>query len=259
MLSASPVALPPMRRAVLGKIGGWCEAVLACFFPNVCHLCLSERATASEGYVGAGCRQSVRFIHEPFCERCGLPFEGAIEQEFECSNCREMSLHFESARAVVAATGPALEIIHRYKYQRAVWFERYLGPLLTEHAVPQLKPGDWDLIVPVPLHRQKRREREFNQAERLACYLGKASGLPVHKHLLERIQPTRTQTQLSRAERMQNVQSAFRFCPRQQLAGERIILVDDVLTTGATTSACAKLLRRNGSGKVIVWTVARGL
>jgi len=113
--------------------------------------------------------------------------------------------------------------------------------------------------VPVPLHPAKRREREFNQAERLAVRLGAATKIPVRARLLKRVVPTRTQTLLTRQERAANVRNAFALRAGRQLDGERIVLLDDVFTTGATTSACAKVLRAAGAGEVCVWTVARGI
>jgi ComF family protein len=170
-----------------------------------------------------------------------------------------MELHFRSARAAVAAQGVALDVIHRYKYHRALWFEPFLADLLVRAAGPVLAAGDWNLIVPVPLHPLKKREREFNQAERLAVRLGRATGLRTDARLLRRVRPTQTQTLLSRRERTKNVHHAFRLRRGRQLDGERVVLVDDVLTTGATTSACARILRQAGAGDVCVWTVARGL
>ena len=138
------------------------------FLPEICRLCESERATARDGYVGAHCWSQVRFIKPPFCERCGLPFAGEITTPFECANCREMELHFSSARSAVVARGVVLEAIHRFKYRRQLWFENFLAGLFLREAVPALRGQDWDLIVPVPLHSLKQREREFNQAGRLA-------------------------------------------------------------------------------------------
>lgn len=235
-------------------------AALAMVYPEVCQICGEERAAASDGFVCAGCWRQVRFIRAPFCERCGLPFEGEITTTFECANCREMVLHFSSARSAVAARGPVLEAIHRYKYQRALWFEAFLGDLLIREAACELRSGKWHYLVPVPLHPLKEREREFNQAARLAVMLSRATRIPVNTRLLRRIAPTQTQTLLSRDERAANVRKAFApRDPRQRLAGERIVVLDDVFTTGATTSACAKVLRSMGAGDVCVWTVARGL
>jgi ComF family protein len=170
-----------------------------------------------------------------------------------------MEWSFQSARSAVVARDPVLEVIHRYKYQRAFWFEPFLAELLICAATPALGAQRPSMIVPVPLHPAKQREREFNQAERLARQLGAATQIPVNKRLLQRVLPTRTQTQLSRPERLANVRNAFAMRKGQRLNGERVVLVDDVFTTGATTSACAGVLTAAGAGDVCVWTVARGI
>ncbi len=248
-----------MPATPLSSLKCWLDAGLSFFYPEVCQVCGDARAKADEGFICAGCQAGVRFIRPPFCERCGLPYEGDITTAFECGNCREMELHFRHARSAVAATGLALEIIHRYKYQQALWFEPFLAGLLVRAAGPILRSESWDLIVPVPLHPLKKREREFNQADRLARCLGRATGLPVDARLLRRVEFTRTQTLLTRPERAANVRRAFAFAPGRRLEGERIVLLDDVLTTGATTSACAHVLHNAGAGEICVWTVARGL
>lgn len=235
------------------------EAGLAWFYPRVCQLCANEMASPQDGFVGANCRKHLQFIEPPFCGRCGLPFPGDISGTFECANCRDMELHFSTARSVIAAKGIALDVIHRFKYQRALWFEPFLTDLLIQAAGPILQTPPWDCVVPVPLHPLKQREREFNQAERLARPLAQALGISLRMDLLRRIVPTRTQTLLSRKQRAENVRRAFAARNNAKLNGERIILVDDVLTTGATTSACARVLRKIGAGEVCVWTVARGL
>jgi len=248
-----------MRSELLSRLKCWLDAGLGFFYPEVCQYCGEERATAAEGFIGAQCWQNIKFITPPFCERCGLPFEGAVTTPFECGNCREMGLQFSRARSAVAARGMVLEIIHRYKYQRALWFEPFLADLLVRVAAPSLRQERWDLIVPVPLHRVKKSEREFNQAERLARHLSVAAQVPMDRRLLRRVSPTRTQTRLSRAERTANVRQAFALDRGRSLKGRRVVLLDDVLTTGATTSACARVLRAGGAEEVCVWTLARGL
>lgn len=237
----------------------WCEPLLGLFYPNVCQLCQKEPATKAEGYVGESCREDVKFIREPMCDRCGLPFDGAITQHFECSNCKELDLTFKWARSSVAAKGTVLEVIHRYKYKRELWFEPYLAQLWLQGAQETLAGEAFDALVPVPLHPHKQREREFNQAERIVHAVAEEAGLPTRVDLLERVIPTRTQTKLDRKERAANVKKAFLVRKGLNIKGQRILLVDDVLTTGATTSACAKALLDGGAGEVCVWTVARGL
>jgi len=168
-----------------------------------------------------------------------------------------MTLHFRSARSAVVADGLMLDVIHRYKYNRALWFEPFLAGLLISRAAPELAAERWDFIVPVPLYPVKQREREFNQAERLAARLGRAAKIPVNARLLRRVKPTVTQTTLTREQRAANVREAFAFCGGKKLNGEKIVLLDDVLTTGATTNACARALRKAGAGDICVWTAAR--
>jgi competence protein ComFC len=235
------------------------NTTLGFFYPEVCALCKTEPATADEGFVGAECCRQVRFIRPPFCGRCGLPFDGDLTAPFECSNCRELKLYFSSARSAAVARTVVLEAIHHFKYSRALWFENFLAGLLIAEAAPVLRGQKGSFIVPVPLHPLKKREREFNQAAVLAARLGRATAIPVNEKILARVKPTETQTHLRREERSANMRGAFAVRDGVKLNGERIILVDDVFTTGATTNECARALRAAGAGDVCVWTVARGL
>jgi competence protein ComFC len=238
----------------------YCEAAMGFFYAEVCQACQRRRATASQGYVCAHCRATIRFITPPFCKRCGAIFDGALTGSFECGNCRDTEWHFSSARAAVPARDVVLEIIHAYKYNQALWVEPFLTELLVQIATPVIQAEGWDLIVPIPLHPRRQAEREFNQAERLAAALSSASTVPWARPVLARILDTRTQTRLSRQERAKNVRRAFVLRAKPAaIAGRRIVLVDDVLTTGATANAAARVLRRHGAAEVCVWTLARGL
>jgi len=247
--------------ASAAPVKSWLNTGLGFFYPEICQLCENERATAKDGFVGPECWRQVRFIRPPFCGRCGLPFQGDLTTTFECANCREMELHFRSARSAVVAKTVVLEAIHRFKYQSALWFGNFLADLLIREAAPVLRSRDWKFIVPVPLHSLKQREREFNQAEILARHLSDATNIPLNTTLLRRVTSTRTQTRLTRQQREENMRRAFAMRDGRKLSGEKIVLVDDVFTTGATTSACAKALSAAGAGagEVCVWTVARGL
>jgi len=240
-------------------IQNWLNVGLGFLYPEICQICGEQHATARGGFVCRQCWTQVRFIRPPFCERCGLPYPGDLTAPFECANCREMKLHFCSARSAVVARGIVREAIHRYKYQRALWFEPFLADLLVREAKPVLLGVPWNFIVPVPLHSLKEREREFNQAERLAAHLSEAVNIPLNTQILRRVTPTATQTQLTREQRAANMRGAFAVRAGSSLKGARIVLVDDVFTTGATTNACARALRSAGAAEVCVWTVARGL
>jgi len=229
-------------------------------YPPVCQLCQKHRAEVRDGFVCRQCWSHVRFIRPPFCDRCGLPFEGDLTTSFVCTNCHELEFHFSSARSAVVAKGVVLEAIHRFKYSRALWFENFLADLLVREAAPVLRAGEaWNCIVPVPLHPLKLREREFNQAALLAAHLARATKIPLNEKILRRVNPTATQTLLTRDQRAANMKNAFTVRKGTRLAGKRIVLVDDVLTTGATTNACAQALQVAGAAEICVWTVARGL
>jgi ComF family protein len=237
----------------------WLESGLALVYPEVCQLCKAEPATPAEGFVGRQCWSRVRFIRPPFCERCGLPYEGELPTPFVCANCHDVKLHFTSARSAVAAKGVVLEAIHQFKYARALWFENFLAGLLVREAAPVLRGQGWDCLIPVPLHPLKEREREFNQSALMARRLGQAVNIPCQERILLRTTPTATQTHLNREDRAGNMKKAFAVRPGASLAGRRVVLVDDVFTTGATTNDCARALRAAGAAEVCVWTVARGL
>ncbi|MBL9171949.1 MAG: ComF family protein [Verrucomicrobiales bacterium] len=238
---------------------GLLELGLGLVYPNRCQICHNEPSSAALGFVGDRCRRSLRAIEWPFCSRCGLPHSTATTREFTCSNCEGLSLAFESARAAVVAEGVALEVIHRFKYDRALWFRPLLADLLVTAALPALAGGGWTAVVPVPLHPVRQREREYNQAELLALPLARALGIPVRRDLVRRTTATRTQTHLSRSERSRNVSRAFQPARHAHMDGDSIIVLDDILTTGATTNAVAGALKRCGAGRICVWSVARAI
>ncbi len=124
------------------------DAALNFIYPPVCQLCSEERAGAAEGYVGSECWSEVRFITAPFCERCGLPYEGHITHQFRCANCAEVEFGFRYARSAVVANALILEVIHRYKYKRAVWFEPFLADLLVRQAAPALAGENGTSLCP---------------------------------------------------------------------------------------------------------------
>lgn len=233
------------------------EGALGLLYPAWCQACDSRHAMPSEGYLCSDCQRKVRFVAPPFCRRCGLPFPGAITDSFDCENCRDILLHFEFARAASVANPFLMDLIHRYKYRDAQWLEPYLAAMIIRQAAPFLLQTEWDLIVPVPLHPVRQRERGFNQAERLAGPLARFTGIPLNNRLLRRIRRTDTQTALSREGRAANVRNAFQTLSDTRLDGLACVVFDDVLTTGATTNAVAKVLKNSGAARVCVWSLAR--
>jgi competence protein ComFC len=227
------------------------DHALRAVFPHVCEFCGVRAAGPAESFICSECREAsdaVKWVEPPFCHKCGLWYAGAITTEFRCANCAELTLHFEHARSATQFAGLVKEVIHRFKYGRNE---------LIERALPELQERPVDLVVPIPLHKRKRHYRGFNQAERLGSRLARALNVPMNAELLRRVRDTDPQAGLDRDDRAANVKNAFEFVGAP-LAGERVLLIDDVLTTGLTASACAFELVENGAGSIRVWTLARG-
>ncbi|MDB4459211.1 ComF family protein [bacterium] len=236
---------------------------LSFIYPEICQLCEAQPAGPKEGYVCHPCREragGIRFIVPPFCDRCGLPFEGDITGDFECANCHDLKLHFLKSRSSVRTSNMILDVIHRYKYQRHLWFESLLVDLLEQVVRQQFDLSCIDLITPIPLHKTKKHKRGFNQAERLGKKLAKRLNVPFLPRTLERIRPTETQTRLTRKMRIQNVLNAFGpGIQINQVKNLRVLLIDDIMTTGATASACAKILKKHKASCITVTTISRGV
>jgi ComF family protein len=194
----------------------------------------------------------------PRCAVCSQPYGGLITGVFRCINCGDRELSFDFATAAYRSRGVVRDLIHHFKYRRQMHLRHLLARMLCEgFRDERLANAPPDLIVPVPLHPTRKREREFNQAEVLANLAGTRLGLPV-SDCLRRRRYTFTQTNFHREERFENLAGAFDLRRGSEVAGRRVALVDDVLTTGSTADACARALREAGAAAVVVITVARG-
>ncbi len=197
-------------------------------------------------------------IEPPFCRQCCEPFPSLKDRQadFLCSNCENQTWAFDWARAGYRTEGQVLEAVAGFKYRDQYYQLSRLVDWLTE-TYDQYAPGTaWDALVPVPLYRRRMRERGFNQAHELARGLGKRRKIPI-LDCLYRYRETTSQAGLRRNARWKNMEDAFRLKPRFDVTGRNLLLIDDVLTTGATTNACAQVLAHAGAGRLAVLTVAR--
>ncbi len=177
-------------------------------------------------------------------------------KEFLCGSCRRRAPGFDYARAAARYDGVVREAVHAFKFGGRRALAAPLGDLLVEVA-GGLPTGPPDLLLPVPLHPRREHERGFNQAALLARRVGRSWGCPVREDVLARAVPTQSQTELDAVARRANVRTAFRLRRSAPVAGRHVLLVDDVLTTGATLSECARCLREAGAALVGALTVAR--
>lgn len=196
-----------------------------------------------------GCFEALPRVGRPVCARCGAP---TAFETFVCDACKGVDFAFESARAPLRYEGVGEEIVHSLKYRG---YTRVVGRLAAPLMAAVLDRGErFDAVVPVPLHRSRLRRRGFNQAELLARGVAAAINAPVSA-TLHVVRKTRDQVELSAAERRANVEGAY--AVRGAVRGRILLLVDDVFTTGATTSSCAGTLLRAGADEVHVVTLCR--
>lgn len=233
------------------------QALLDLLYPRCCGGCGGD-AEPGGGHLCWDCRAELRIIGDPLCARCGNPVEGRIDHQYECFHCVQTEPLFDRARSAVRFEGVITSMIRDFKYHHALWLQEELGDLLQACVAAHYGGETFDAVCPVPLHHVRQRERGFNQAALLAGSLARRMGLPMKQQSLIRARNTGTQTHLTARERLSNVKGAFAVGMAPRWRGLRLLLVDDVMTTGATVSACAGALKEAGAASVHVVTLARG-
>lgn len=230
------------------------RALFSLFFPDDCRLCGAPLDKISRIPVCPGCLAGPEpLVADYFCVSCRTPFRNAFPLDLEgrCALCRAGLRGFDAAYCFGAYEGTLRELIHLYKYGRVKTLAAPLSRLLVS-ALPL--DERFDVVVPVPLHWRKRWQRGFNQSELLAVEVARRSGIPV-SGMLRRVESSRVQAGLGNTARRQNVAKAF--AVRGRCDARRVLLVDDVMTTGSTATACARILKRAGVERVALLTVAR--
>jgi ComF family protein len=238
-------ALADMRRWTIGNL----RYVADLFLPPICIRC--HAPISAHGVLCAACWQGINFIMPPLCDRLGLPLPYASGEDVQLSS---MALRhppvYGRARAAAQFDGVMRDLVHGLKYGDRHEVVNLFGRMLCSAGTELLR--DADMLMPVPLHRARLWKRRFNQAAILAGRLNAATGIPLELRALRRIQRTTSQVGLSRVERRRNVADAFAVAPATaaRIQGRRVLLIDDVITTGATLEACAGALKEAGATEV---------
>ena len=245
-----------------GWFGEISDAVVSVFFPSGCRICDRLLTSASRVPLCEECLSSFERVPNVVCEVCGRPLPGLTRKEGEpllCPACQDKTYAFDRARSFGLYEKALVRAILLLKFEQieplGAWFAEQLAELVNVEA----ERLGADVVVPVPLHRERERERGYNQAALLSRPLAKRLRLPHKAVLLVRTRARPDKQVLSLEERWESVRGAFATRPGSQVDNLRVLLVDDVLTTGATLDACARALRDAGAKSVIGLTVARAI
>jgi competence protein ComFC len=234
--------------------------VVALAFPDDCRVCARPLEEPSRVPVCAACLNSFRVIRAPMCGTCGRPMAAGAHFGASgpiCRLCRAGTYSFDHARSYAAYDDALLRTISLLKHEAmrplAAWFGSRLAEMVRSN--PSILTAS--VVVPVPLHPDRLRERGFNQAELLARVVARRLGLPLEPRALERRKPRPPKRKLSRHERWQAARGAYAAVTGRSFDNRSVLLLDDVFTTGATLDACARALRTAGAAHVAALTVAR--
>ena len=237
-----------------GLVGGLTDII----YPSKCPACKTKIVGQWHDHFLCGhCRSKIKKNLPPFCHSCGRRLSKSGFAKNICPSCQKTRMHFDRAFSPFAYDGPIKEVIHEFKYRG----KDYLGKPLSRMMIDFVREYNigahlMDSVVAVPLSAARLREREFNQAHILAVHIGQAFNKEVLSDVLCRSRHTRTQTELEPDERLANVKDSFLVASPAAVKGKNLILVDDVLTTGATSSEAARALKSAGANIVFVLTLA---
>jgi ComF family protein len=233
---------------------GWAAGLL---FPPACAGC--RRQVAEPGTLCGECWPKLRFLEKPWCPVMGTPFSHDMGEGFLSAEAIANPPPFERARSAVVYTGVARQMVQRLKYNDATHLAPWMARWMMRAGAELL--ADADVIVPVPLYWRRFLTRRFNQSAELARAIARLSGRPLEPLALSRLRATRRQVGLGVSARQDNMRGAFHVPPGHEMLvhGRRVLIVDDVYTTGATAIAAVRALKRGGAHSVDVLTFARVL
>jgi ComF family protein len=228
-------------------------------YPKKCHICLGflddkERRLPD---ICDNCLSGFPALTHPFCSICGLPFASKVKDDHLCEKCIRDRPFYDELRAPYLYEGNIMEAIHRLKYSGKSYLAKSMGRILADFLKEWISDTEGMIMIPVPLHKKKLRQRGFNQSVLLVKSISRLLKLETDYFTLTRIRYTETQTGLTLEERRKNVKGAFEVTDNGNLNGKSVILVDDVATKGNNINECARVLKKAGCEMVAGLTLAR--
>ncbi len=240
----------------------WLQTALDFVFPAECVFCHKFLGDDRVVIFCKSCWSKIPFITEPVCPRCGRPYASETvlrnNPNFVCGECRTTQVFFDRALATAYYKDMLKEAIHQFKFNQKAGLGKPLAQLMITHLPKEIDMQEYHAILPVPLHKTRQKQRGYNQSAILAKYISQDYQIPLMVNNLVRIRNTGSQALLKgQKERQENVKNAFRVKFPDPLHDNHIILIDDVLTTGATVNECSKMLKKTGVKSILVLTLSR--
>jgi ComF family protein len=241
------------------RVARVCESIVNAVFPRNCVGCGLSRKNGGD-YLCGLCRKDLFVIDDPICVTCGIPADIDYDypvEGFECGWCRKGGFRFDRARSLGLYDSVLKELIHFYKYRNQPGVINEIEPFLQDYFKACREDYQGCIVVSVPLHVKKLKERGFDQSFVLARKIAEILGLPYLVRPLKRIRETLPQARKNRAERLKNVKGAFEVVNSEMVSDKKILLIDDVFTTGSTVNEVTRVLKKAKVNSVQVFTLAR--
>ncbi len=230
------------------------ETAIVFLYPAKCRVCDDLLGVARVPYICADCWQDIQFLEPPWCDICGIPGVNGL-----CDACATSPPRYGQLRTVALYQTTLQQAIHLFKFEKRKVFARHLVQLINAHIPVDCDVATYDFVLPIPIHKKRLRERGFNQATLLAAGIAEAAGVPVLTNTLVRKRHTVAQSSLDREARQQNIVGAFDVLAPDIIRGKRLLVIDDVFTTGATIREAVNELWTVDPAEIDVLTLARTL
>ena len=246
-LKSIGLRVPPLLQQAI-------ETAITFLYPAECHVCNGFLGVAAMPYICANCWQDIQFVEPPWCDICGTP-----DANGRCDDCATSPPRYGKLRAIAFYQTTLQQAVHLFKFRKKKAFASHLIQLINAHIPVDCNISEYDAVLPIPIHKKRLQERGFNQAMLLADGIAKAEGLPVLADALVRKRHTVAQSSLDKAARQQNIVGAFEVRNPDAIRGKRLLIIDDVFTTGATIREAVSELWTADPAEVDVLTLARTL
>lgn len=228
------------------------KSIIDYLFPPRCYSCY-ELNVVVDGFCGE-CWTKFNFISRPYCVVCGTMFNICVLEDQVCAKCLTWQPHYDKSRSLMKFDEYSKHVVHAFKYYDKTNLAKTFSKLICNRYISEIK--DVDVVIPVPMHKLKRLFRMYNHAHLLALEISKTINKPLCWNVLIKSKWTKSQTTLTKAQRLKNLAGSITLKLPEIIKNKKVLLVDDVKTTGATINKCSKILKQGGASEVYVVTIA---